>query len=82
MKQFDEAGAALIGLSVDSGPALGAWSTAMGGIRHPLLADFWPHGGVAKTYGLFTARCSSSTRMASSVTRKPTNGPCPIRLRH
>ena len=53
MKQFDEAGAALIGLSVDSGPALGAWSTAMGGIRHPLLADFWPHGGVAKTYGLF-----------------------------
>ena len=25
----------------------------MGGIRHPLLADFWPHGGVAKTYGLF-----------------------------
>jgi len=53
LKQFDETGAALIGLSVDSGPSLKAWSAAMGGIRHPLLADFWPHGGVAKSYGLF-----------------------------
>lgn len=25
----------------------------MGGIRHPLLADFWPHGGVAQTFGIF-----------------------------
>lgn len=53
MKQFSEAGAALVGLSVDSGPALRAWSTAMGGIRHPLLADFWPHGGAAKSLGIF-----------------------------
>ena len=53
MKQFTEAGAALIGLSVDSGPALRAWSAALGGIRHPLLSDFWPHGGVAKSLGIF-----------------------------
>lgn len=53
LKQFTDSGAALIGLSVDSGPALRAWSTAMGGIRHPLLADFWPHGGVAKSLGIF-----------------------------
>ena len=25
----------------------------MGGIRHPLLADFWPHGGVAQSLGIF-----------------------------
>ena len=25
----------------------------MGGIRHPLLADFWPHGAVAKSLGIF-----------------------------
>ncbi len=25
----------------------------MGGIRHPLLADFWPHGGVAQAFGIF-----------------------------
>ena len=52
MKQFDETGAKLIGLSVDSTFALKAWATAMGGIRHPLLADFWPHGGVARSFGI------------------------------
>ena len=53
MKQFTDSGAALLGLSVDSGPALNAWSTAMGGMRHPLLADFWPHGEVARSFGIF-----------------------------
>ena len=42
-----------MGLSVDSGPALNAWSTSMGGMRHPLLADFWPHGRVASSLGIF-----------------------------
>ena len=40
-------------MSVDSAPSLNAWSTAMGGMRHPLLADFWPKGGVAKSLGIF-----------------------------
>ena len=26
---------------------------SMGGVRHPLLADFWPHGGVARAFGIF-----------------------------
>ena len=25
----------------------------MGGMRHPLLADFWPKGGVAQSLGIF-----------------------------
>ena len=25
----------------------------MGGVRHPLLSDFWPHGGLAKSLGIF-----------------------------
>lgn len=40
-------------MSVDSAPSLNAWSTAMGGMRHPLLADFWPKGGVAQSLGIF-----------------------------
>ena len=39
-------------MSVDSVFALKTWAISMGGIRHPLLADFWPHGGVAKSLGL------------------------------
>ena len=53
MKQFTDLSAALIGLSVDSGPALRAWSAALGGIRHPLLSDFWPHGAAARSLGIF-----------------------------
>ncbi|MBF66390.1 MAG: hypothetical protein CMQ29_01690 [Gammaproteobacteria bacterium] len=52
MKQFDEKGAQLLGMSVDSTFALKTWATAMGGIRHPLLADFWPHGGAAQALGI------------------------------
>lgn len=39
-------------MSVDSMFALKTWAIAMGGIRHPLLADFWPHGAVGKSLGL------------------------------
>ena len=35
--------------------ALKTWAAAMGGIRHPLLADFWPHGGTAQALGIFNA---------------------------
>lgn len=40
-------------MSVDSIYALRSWATALGGIRHPLLADFWPHGEVARLFGIF-----------------------------
>ena len=53
MAQFDEVNAQVIGLSVDSVFALKTWGMSMGGIRHPLLADFWPHGGVAQSFGIF-----------------------------
>ena len=42
-----------MGLSVDSMFAQKTWATALGGIRHPLLADFWPHGGTAQAFGIF-----------------------------
>ena len=53
MKQFQEAGATLLGMSVDTTFSLNVWSLAMGGIRHPLLSDFWPHGAVAQSFGIF-----------------------------
>jgi alkyl hydroperoxide reductase subunit AhpC len=53
LTKFDEKGTQVLGLSVDSVFALKALASAMGGIRHPLLADFWPHGGVARAFGIF-----------------------------
>lgn len=42
----------VLGLSVDSIPTLKAWAESLGGITYPLLSDFYPHGAVAKKYGV------------------------------
>ena len=45
-------GVELIGISVDSKATLRAWAEQEG-YDFTLLADFWPHGAVAKEYGVF-----------------------------
>jgi peroxiredoxin len=42
----------VLGVSVDTTHALNAWAEQQR-FRFPLLSDFWPHGAVAKTYGVF-----------------------------
>lgn len=33
-------------------PCLQAWADHLGGIGYPLLSDFWPHGELARCYGV------------------------------
>ena len=42
----------VLGISVDHIPCLQAWAKSLGGISYPLLSDFWPHGEVARCYGV------------------------------
>ena len=42
----------VLGISVDSVPCLTAWAKDLGGINYPLLSDFWPHGAIARAYGV------------------------------
>jgi peroxiredoxin (alkyl hydroperoxide reductase subunit C) len=49
---FDECNTQVLGISVDNLPSLHAWTLEMRGLWFPALSDFWPHGGVAKTYGV------------------------------
>jgi peroxiredoxin len=42
----------VLAVSVDSAFALKSYAEAQG-YQFPLLADFWPHGEVARTYGVF-----------------------------
>jgi peroxiredoxin len=49
---FDANDAILIGISVDNIPTLYAWTRQMGTLWFPVLSDFWPHGAVAKSYGV------------------------------
>lgn len=45
--------AQVLGVSCDAVPSLEVWSRALGGLSYPLLSDFYPHGEVAKRYGVF-----------------------------
>jgi mycoredoxin-dependent peroxiredoxin len=49
---FEDHRVELIGISVDSKATLRAFADAEN-YDFNLLADFWPHGGVAKEYGVF-----------------------------
>lgn len=51
-----------IGLSVDPQPAKAAWAKVLCLKDTRLLADFWPHGKVAKDYGLFLEEAGISGR--------------------
>jgi mycoredoxin-dependent peroxiredoxin len=51
----------LMGISVDSKATLRAFADAEG-YDFTLLADFWPHGGVAKEYGVFLEAKGFATR--------------------
>ena len=49
---FEGLSAQVLGISVDSVPVHRAWAEQLGGIDFPMLADFFPHGDVAKRYGI------------------------------
>lgn len=49
---FENNEAVLIGITVDNIPTLQAWTAQMGDLWFPVASDFWPHGGVAQSYGV------------------------------
>lgn len=51
----------LLTVSVDSRYALRAWSDAEH-FGFSLLSDFWPHGGTARSYGVFDENMGIATR--------------------
>lgn len=51
----------IIGVSVDNVHALKAWAKQEG-YEFPLVSDFWPHGEVAKAYGVFNEAAGMSNR--------------------
>jgi len=52
LDRFEGMETQVLGLSVDSADCLKAWAESLGGITYPLLSDFWPHGEVARAYGV------------------------------
>jgi len=67
---FDRLNCVAIGLSVDSVPCKKAWAEAIDVKETPLLADFWPHGGVAEAYDIFREKNGFSERAVLIVDQK------------
>jgi peroxiredoxin len=61
-EDMERLGAVALGLSVDSVPCKKAWAESLGIQGTRLLADFWPHGGVARAYGIFREKNGFSER--------------------
>ncbi len=57
-------------MSVDHVPCLKAWAESLEGITYPLLSDFWPHGEVATTWGVFRREEGTSERAVFLVDRE------------
>lgn len=49
---FESNNAVLLGITVDNLPTLYAWTKQMGKLWFNVLSDFWPHGKVAKMFGV------------------------------
>lgn len=58
-EEFAQKDTVLLGLSVDNIPTLFSWTEAMGHLWFPVLSDFWPHGAVAKAYGILRSSGTS-----------------------
>jgi len=60
--EFKELDTVPVGISVDSSPAKKLWGEKLGIEKLRMLSDFWPHGGIAKKYGLFREEDGFSER--------------------
>ena len=61
LAEYSDNNVQVIGVSVDTPFSLKAWAEQQG-YQFPLLSDFWPHGAVAKTYGVFNEAAGLANR--------------------
>jgi len=59
---FDSLNTIAVGVSIDTVPSKKAWAKSLGIEKTRLLSDFWPHGKVAKSYGIFRTKDGFSER--------------------
>src|SRR3978361_1320570 len=58
---FESADAAVLAVSCDTRHAQAQWAEQQG-FTFPVLSDFWPHGEVAKSYGVFNEKLRRAHR--------------------
>ncbi|GAC69439.1 redoxin domain-containing protein [Gordonia soli] len=71
LPQFASDDLQTVAVSVGPPPTHKVWSSAQG-FLFPVLADFWPHGEVARSYGVFNDRNGYANRGTFLVDRDGT----------
>jgi len=61
LSEFEHVKAQVLAISCDSRHAQKQWSEQQG-FTFPVLSDFWPHGAVAKAYGVFNEQLGCANR--------------------
>jgi peroxiredoxin len=61
ISDFEAAGVQVLAVSCDSPFAQKQWAEQKG-YTFPVLSDFWPHGAVAKSYGVFNEALGCANR--------------------
>ncbi|MGK2957431.1 MAG: peroxiredoxin [Acidimicrobiales bacterium] len=61
LSMFESAGVQVLAMSCDAPPAQKLWGE-QNGWTFPVLTDFWPHGAVAKAYGVFNDALGCANR--------------------
>lgn len=60
--EFEKLNVYPLGISIDSVPCKKAWADSLNLKKLKILSDFWPHGDVAKLYGIFREKEGFSER--------------------
>ncbi len=68
--KFKKLNTIALGINVDPVPSKAAWAKALGIKNTKLLSDFWPHGEIAKKYGIFSKSQGFSLRVNIIVNEK------------
>lgn len=69
--QFKKAGVQVLAVSCDSRHSQRVWSEQQG-FEFPVLSDFWPHGAVAKDYGVFNDQLGCAIRATFVIDKSGT----------
>lgn len=65
---FENANAAVLSISCDTRHAQAQWAEQQG-FSFPVLSDFWPHGEVARAYGVFNEQLGCANRGSFVIDR-------------
>ena len=70
LRRLHERDATVVGISTDAQPSKTAWAKTLAPISFDLLSDFYPHGEVARKYGVFREKDGISERAVFVVDKQ------------